>query len=70
MTSRNAEQDIRKGLESACNVLRADNARLREALGILSAAVRPIREGKRDGATLGFLSEADDAARAALDGAE
>jgi hypothetical protein len=39
---------------------------MREALQKLSEAVRPTRDGKRDGGTFGALSAADDAARAIL----
>ena len=39
---------------------------MRDALRELSEAVKPTREGKRDGGTFGRLSMADDNARAIL----
>ena len=41
---------------------------LEKALRAFSAAAQPIRQGERNGAAFGFLSLADDAARAALKG--
>lgn len=46
--------------------LRIVNAALLEALEALSEAVKPTREGKRDGGTFGRLSVADDIARDAI----
>ena len=38
-----------------------------EALEAVTAAIQPIREGKRNGAVFGNLSVAEDTARAVLD---
>lgn len=46
--------------------LHAQAGAMREALQKLSEAIRPTRDGKRDGGTFGALSAADDAARAIL----
>ena len=48
------------------NALVNEHAAMRDALRELSEAVKPTREGKRDGGTFGRLSMADDNARAIL----
>ena len=59
--------DISLAIDAATQRLLAENERLRALLAHADDAIRPTRDGKRDGGTFGALSQVSDEIRAALD---